>query len=49
MNYFNVAAIMLASIHMRASRGENTIQICGNILKLNGFQWLVFLLVKQKQ
>ena len=24
MNYFNVAAIMLASIHMRASRRENT-------------------------
>ena len=24
MNYFNVTAIMLASIHMRASRRENT-------------------------
>ena len=24
MNYFNVVAIMLVSIHMRASRGENT-------------------------
>ena len=24
MNYFNMVAIMFASIHMRASRGENT-------------------------
>ena len=48
MNYFNVAAIMLASIHMRASRRENTYSDMWEYLEIKWISMAFILVGKAK-
>ncbi|MFC2539542.1 hypothetical protein [Neisseria sicca] len=48
MNYFNVAAIMLVSIGMRASRGENTYSDVWEYLEIEWISMACILVGKVK-
>ena len=48
MNYFNVVAIMLVSIHMRASRRENTYSDVWEYLEIKWISMLGILVGKAK-
>jgi len=48
MNYFNVAAIMLVSIGMRASRGENTYSDVWEYLEIKWISMACILVGKVK-
>ena len=48
MNYFNVVAIMLASIHMRVSRGENTYSDVWEYLEIKWISMACILVGKAK-
>ena len=48
MNYFNVVAIMLVSIHMRASRRENTYSDVWEYLEIKWISMVGILVGKAK-
>ena len=48
MNYFNVVAIMLVSIHMRASRRENTYSDMWEYLEIKWISMVGILVGKAK-
>jgi len=49
MNYFNVTAIMLASIHMRASRRENTYSDMWEYLEIKWISMACIFVGKEKE
>ena len=49
MNYFNVTAIMLVSIDMRASRGENTYSDMWEYLEIKWISMAFILVGKAKE